>query len=116
MPCVVVSSYTPVLSLWNAKNWSCPAVERLVAPVSIIAPMNFVEVYYKVILYANGSVSVGNTSVMILMVMAAYLYTGIPWQDVISLLSISPQISCLGRAFFFRMCSNRGSQLVNAVG
>ena len=29
MPYIVVLSYTPVSSLWNAKNWLCPAVERL---------------------------------------------------------------------------------------
>ena len=44
MPYVVVLSCTPVLSLWNAKNWLYPAVEHLEALVSIIAPMNFVEV------------------------------------------------------------------------
>ena len=44
MPCMVVLSCTPVSSLWNAKNWLCPAVECLEALVSIIAPMNFVEV------------------------------------------------------------------------
>ena len=44
MPCVVVLSCTLVSSLWNAKNWLCPAVERLEALVSIIAPMNFMEV------------------------------------------------------------------------
>jgi hypothetical protein len=87
-----------------------------VALVLIIAPMNFVEVYYEVILYANGSMLVGNASVVILMVIAAYLHAGIPWQDIISLLSISPRISCLGRAFFFKMCLNRSSQLVDAVG
>jgi len=38
MPCVVVLSCTPVSSLWNAKNWPYPAVERLDAPVSIIIP------------------------------------------------------------------------------
>ena len=38
MPYVVVLSYTPVLSLWNAKNWLYPAVECLDAPVLIIIP------------------------------------------------------------------------------
>jgi hypothetical protein len=61
-----------------------------VALVSIIASMNFMEVYYEVILYTNGSVLVGNASIVILMVVAAYLHTSIPWQDIISLLSISP--------------------------
>jgi hypothetical protein len=80
-----------------------------VALVSIITPMNFVEVYYEVILYTNGSVLVGNASIIILIVIAAYLHAGIPWQDITSLLSMSPQISCLGRAFFSRIYSNRGS-------
>jgi len=44
MPCMLVSSCTPVLSLWNAKNWPYPAVEYLEALVLIITPMNFVEV------------------------------------------------------------------------
>ena len=39
MPCVVVLSCTPVLSLQNAKNWLYPAIERLDAPVSIIIPI-----------------------------------------------------------------------------
>jgi hypothetical protein len=90
MPCVVVLSYILVLSLWNIKNWLCPTVEHLVVLVLIIAPMNFVEVYCEVILYTNGSVSVGNTSIVILIVIATYLHAGIPWQDVISLLSILP--------------------------
>ena len=104
MPCVVVSSCTPVSSLWNAKNWPYPAVERLKALVSIIAPVNFVEVS---------------------MVVTVYLHAGIPWQDVASLLlfllslvlllSISPRISCPGRASFSGTCSNCGSRLVNAV-
>ena len=94
MPCVVVSSCTPVSSLWNAKNWPCPAVECLEALVSIIAPVNFVEVS---------------------MVVTAYLHAGIPWQDVTSLLSVSSRMSCLGRASFSGTCSNRGSRLVDAV-
>jgi hypothetical protein len=49
-----------------------------VAPVLIITPINFIEVYYEVILYTNRSMSVGNISIVILMVMATYLYTGIP--------------------------------------
>ncbi len=44
MPCIVVSSCIPVLSLWNAKIWLYPAVERFEALVSILAPMNLVEV------------------------------------------------------------------------
>jgi hypothetical protein len=69
MPYIVVLSCTPVSSLWNIKNWSYPTVECLEVLVSIITPMNFMEV---------------------LMVVTVYLYTGIPWQDIASLLSISP--------------------------
>ena len=39
MPYMVVLSYTPVLSLWNAKNWLYPAIDRLDAPVLIIIPI-----------------------------------------------------------------------------
>ena len=94
MPCIVVSSRIPVLSLWNAKNWLYPAIECLEALVLIITPMNFVEVS---------------------MVVTVYLHASIPWQDVTSLLSTSPRISCLGRASFSGTCSNRGSRLVDAV-
>ena len=58
---------------------------------------------------------IGNASIIVLMVVTAYLHAGIPWQDVTSLLSISPRISCLRQASFSGTCSNRGSQLVNAV-
>ena len=44
MPYMVVLSCTPMSSLWNAKNLLYPAIERLKVLVSIIAPMNFVEV------------------------------------------------------------------------
>ena len=44
MPCVVVSSCTPVLSLWNAKDWLYPAIDYLNALILIITPINFVEV------------------------------------------------------------------------
>ena len=39
MPCVVVLSYTPVSSLWNARNWLYPAVNCLDAFMSIIIPI-----------------------------------------------------------------------------
>jgi hypothetical protein len=39
MPYMVVLSYTLVLSLWNAKNWLYPAVDRLDAPMLIIIPI-----------------------------------------------------------------------------
>ena len=38
MPYIIVLSCTPVLSLWNAKNWPYPAVERLDTPILIIIP------------------------------------------------------------------------------
>ena len=66
-------------------------------------------------LYANRSVLVGNASVVVSVVVTACLHAGIPWQDVASLLSKSPRISCLGRASFSGTCSNRGSRLVDAV-
>jgi hypothetical protein len=58
---------------------------------------------------------VGNASVVVLIVITVYLHTGIPWQDIASLLSISPRISYLGQASFSKIYSNRGSQLVDAV-
>jgi hypothetical protein len=33
---IVVLSYIPVSSLWNAKNWLYPAIYHLDAPISII--------------------------------------------------------------------------------
>ena len=39
MPYIVVLSYTLVLSLWNAKNWPYPAVDRLDTPILIIMPI-----------------------------------------------------------------------------
>ena len=94
MPCVVVLSCTPVSSLWNAKNWPYPAIERLEALVPIIVPVNFVEV---------------------LIVITAYLHAGIPWQDIASLLFKSPQISCLKQASFSKIYLNCSSQLVSTV-
>ena len=102
MPCMVVPSCTPVSSLWNAKNWLYPAIERL-------------EVQYKVILYINGSVLVGNTSIMVSVVVTAYLYAGIPQQDIASLLSVLPWTSCLGQTSFSKIYLNHGSQLVDIV-
>jgi len=40
IPCVVVLSCTLVSSLWNAKNWLYPAMDRLDAPILIIIPIN----------------------------------------------------------------------------
>ena len=125
MSCVIVSSCTPVSSLWNVKNWLYPAVKRLEALVSIITPINFIEVQRKVVLYTNRSMLVGNASVVVSVVITACLHTGIPWQDVISLLfllssvlllSILPRLSCPGRASFSKTYLNRSSQLVGAVG
>ena len=39
MPYIVVLSYTPVLSLWNTKNWLYPAVDCLDTPILIIMPI-----------------------------------------------------------------------------
>jgi hypothetical protein len=39
MPYIVVLSYTPVLSLLNAKNWPYPTVDCLDTPISIIMPI-----------------------------------------------------------------------------
>ena len=39
MPYVVILNYTPVSSLWNAKNWPYFAVDFLDVPVSIIMSM-----------------------------------------------------------------------------
>jgi len=39
IPYIVVLSYTPVLSLWNARNWPYPTIDRLDAPISIIIPI-----------------------------------------------------------------------------
>ena len=41
----------------------------------IITPINFVEVQYKVVLYANRSISVRNASVIVLIAITAWLYT-----------------------------------------
>ena len=39
MPYVVVLSCTPVLSLWNVRNWLYPIMDCLDAPMSIIMPI-----------------------------------------------------------------------------
>ena len=39
MPYIVVLSCTPVLSLWNVRNWLYPAVDYLDAPILIIIPI-----------------------------------------------------------------------------
>jgi hypothetical protein len=38
MPYIVISSYTPVLSPLNTKNWLYPTVDYLDAPMLIIMP------------------------------------------------------------------------------
>ena len=38
IPYVVVLSYMPISSLWNAKNQLYPTIERLDTPISIIIP------------------------------------------------------------------------------
>jgi hypothetical protein len=44
MPYIVVLSYTPVLSLWNTKNWLYPAVDCLDTPILIIMPIKLFTV------------------------------------------------------------------------
>jgi hypothetical protein len=39
MPCIVVLSYTLVLSLLNTKNWLYPTIDCLDTPISIIIPI-----------------------------------------------------------------------------
>ena len=39
MPYIVVSSYTPVLSLQNIRNWLYPTIDYLDAPILIIMPI-----------------------------------------------------------------------------
>jgi hypothetical protein len=39
IPCMVVSSYTPVLSLSNIKNWLYPTVDYLDTSILIIIPI-----------------------------------------------------------------------------
>ena len=61
IPYIVVLSYTPVLSLWNARNWPYPTIDRLDAPISIIIPIKQSTVQRDVdivILQVKGSWSV----------------------------------------------------------
>ena len=44
MPYMVVLSYTPVLSLWNVKNWLYPTVNHLDALILIIIPIKLFTV------------------------------------------------------------------------
>ena len=39
MPCVVILSCIPVLSLQNARNWLYPIIDHLDAPILIIMPI-----------------------------------------------------------------------------
>ena len=39
MPYIVVSSYTLVLSLWNARNWLYFIIDYLDVPILIIMPI-----------------------------------------------------------------------------
>ena len=39
MPCVVVLSCIPVLSLWNVRNWPYPTINYLDAFILIIMPI-----------------------------------------------------------------------------
>ena len=58
MPCVVVLSYTLVLSLQNARNWLYPAIDCLDTPILIIIPIKLSVVQWDVnvvILQVKGS-------------------------------------------------------------
>ena len=44
MPYIVVSSYTPVLSLQNARNWLYPAIDHLDIFILIIMPIKLFTV------------------------------------------------------------------------
>ena len=46
MPCVVVLSYIPVLSLQNARNWLYPTMDRLDTPILIIIPIKLSAVQW----------------------------------------------------------------------
>ena len=48
MPYIVISSYTPVLSLLNTKNWLYPTVDYLDAPMLIIMPTKLSAVQWDV--------------------------------------------------------------------
>ena len=39
VPYIVVLSYTLVLSFWSTRNWPCPAINCLDAPVLIMMPI-----------------------------------------------------------------------------
>ena len=56
MPCIVVSSCIPVLSLWNAKNWLYPAIKCLETLILIITPINFIKVLMVIIVYLYASI------------------------------------------------------------
>ena len=48
MPYIVMSSYTPVLSLLNVKNWLYPAMDHLDAFILIIIPTKLSTVQWDV--------------------------------------------------------------------
>ena len=71
MLCVAVLSYTPVLSLQNAKNWLYLAVKRLDAPVLIIMPIKLFAVQQDidvVVLQVKGSWSVISGAILSIVV------------------------------------------------
>ena len=48
MPCVVVLSYIPVLSLQNVRNWLYPTIDYLNTFISIIIPIKLSTVQWDV--------------------------------------------------------------------
>ena len=71
MPYIVVSSYTLVLSLQNARNWLYPAIDRLDTLILIIMPIKLSTVQRDVnivVLQIKGSQSVIGGTVLSIVV------------------------------------------------
>ena len=71
MPCVVVLSYTLVLSLWNVRNWLYPIMDYLDAPILIIMPIKLSVVQRDVnivVLQVKGSQSVIKSAILSIVV------------------------------------------------
>ena len=71
MPCVVVLSYIPVLSLQNARNWPYPTIDYLDAFILIIMPIKLSAVQWDidvVILQVKGSQSVIKSTVLFIVI------------------------------------------------
>ena len=70
MPCVVISSCTPVLSLWNTRNWLYLAIDCLDALILIIMPIKLSAVQQDIniiVLQVKGSqLVIGDTILSII--------------------------------------------------